>query len=135
MPPIFGQSQVPLKPPAPKTFLQKVMPLIHLLVAWILLAYFVAWKEPEVFEEKSHGSLTSGGVWSRWAQLGWKHPGEGFGVQLVVRLLIRSYTNSGFTSLAAFLLGFHYTNDRPALLENFLRTCTSFCFHIHRGSC
>ena len=41
IPPMFEKSQTPAKPPAPKTFIQKVMPLIHLLAAWILLAYFM----------------------------------------------------------------------------------------------
>lgn len=87
LPPIFQNPQAPQKPPAPKTLVQKVMPFVHLLAAWILLLYFVVWKEPGVYEETSHGLLASGGVWARWAQLGWKSPSDGFGVQLVVSLL------------------------------------------------
>ncbi|KAL4254480.1 GET complex subunit Get2/sif1 [Abortiporus biennis] len=71
----------PPAPPKPKTTVQRVMPLIHILAAWLLLAYFVLWKEPEVFDVASHGSVSS--LWRRWAELGWKSPTENWGVQTV----------------------------------------------------
>lgn len=74
-------------PPKPKTLLQKLMPLIHVLAAWLLLAYFVLWKEPEAYEATTHGSELANSRWRRWAELGWKSPEDGFGVQTVVRLL------------------------------------------------
>ncbi|KAL1952391.1 hypothetical protein VTO73DRAFT_1540 [Trametes versicolor] len=70
-------------PPKPKTLLQKLMPLIHVLSAWFLLAYFVSWKEPEAYEAKTHGSELASSRWRRWAELGWKSPDDGFGVQTV----------------------------------------------------
>ncbi|PCH33159.1 hypothetical protein WOLCODRAFT_134951 [Wolfiporia cocos MD-104 SS10] len=66
----------------PKTLLHKVLPLIHLLGAWVLLAYFVIWKEPQLYESKTHG-LNSESIWRRWSELGWKSADEGWGVQSV----------------------------------------------------
>ena len=77
-----------LKPPAAvakKTLLQKLLPLIHFLAAWSLLAYFVFWKEPEVFDAQTHG-VVSNSWWARWAELSRRSPQDGFGVQFVVRL-------------------------------------------------
>ncbi|KAH9891202.1 hypothetical protein C8Q73DRAFT_792635 [Cubamyces lactineus] len=70
-------------PPKPKTFLQKILPLVHIIAAWALLAYFVLWKEPEVYDAKTHGSELAEGRWRRWADLGWKSPEDGWGVQAV----------------------------------------------------
>ncbi|GBE78578.1 hypothetical protein BKA93DRAFT_902562 [Sparassis latifolia] len=67
----------------PKTFLQKVLPLVHLLVAWALLAYFVFWKEPESYDLRTHGAVLSDTRWTRWAELAWKFPEQGWGVQAV----------------------------------------------------
>ena len=69
--------------PKPKTLLQKLMPIIHVVCAWMLLAYFVFWKEPETYEESTHGS-TAGSRWRRWADLAYKAPEDSFGVQTVV---------------------------------------------------
>lgn len=74
----------------PKTRLQKMIPLIHLLAAWALLAYFVLWKEPEKYESLTHDA-TSENFWGRWAELGWKSPREGWGVQTVVCLIHTSH--------------------------------------------
>lgn len=80
----FAPPQPPA-PPKPKTLLQKLIPLIHILAAWILLAYFVLWREPAAFDAQSHGAGgASGDWWRRWAELGWKHPGDGWGVQALV---------------------------------------------------
>ncbi|KAI0324455.1 hypothetical protein GY45DRAFT_380364 [Cubamyces sp. BRFM 1775] len=70
-------------PPKPKTFLQKILPLVHIIAAWVLLAYFVLWKEPEAYDAKTHGSELAEGRWRRWADLGWKSPEDGWGVQAV----------------------------------------------------
>ncbi|KAI0935601.1 hypothetical protein AcV5_003983 [Taiwanofungus camphoratus] len=67
----------------PKSRLQKLMPFMHLLAAWALLAYFVTWREPEAYESRTHGSHVSEGSWKRWAELGWKSAEEGWGVQPV----------------------------------------------------
>ncbi|PSS00609.1 hypothetical protein PHLCEN_2v4119 [Hermanssonia centrifuga] len=82
MPPpnMFGQAAAP---PKKKTLLQKIMPLIHFAAAWILLTYFVLWKEPEVFDARTHGIASSDGRWRRWAELGWQNATDGLGVQFV----------------------------------------------------
>ncbi|KAH8101549.1 hypothetical protein BXZ70DRAFT_933823 [Cristinia sonorae] len=76
-----GMTMEPPAPPAPKTRLQKLMPVIHLVAAWLLFAYFAFWKEPEMFEA-SHGLLPAN-RWRRWAELGWKDSKDGWGVQAV----------------------------------------------------
>jgi GET complex subunit GET2 len=66
--------------------LQKLMPLVHAVSVWTLLAYFVLWMEPQVFESLVP-VVGLGDRWSRWAaltrkaatsDLGW------LGVQVVV---------------------------------------------------
>ncbi|KAI0641087.1 hypothetical protein C8Q79DRAFT_991594 [Trametes meyenii] len=69
--------------PKPKTFVQKAMPIIHIVAAWVLLVYFVLWKEPEAYEAKTHGAELAESRWRRWAELGWKSPEDGWGVQTV----------------------------------------------------
>ena len=81
----------PPAPPKPKTLLQKFIPIIHILAAWILLGYFVLWREPAAFELQSHGAGgASADWWRRWAELGWKNPGDGWGVQALVSFDQRS---------------------------------------------
>ena len=67
----------------PKTRLQKLLPFIHLIAAWILLMYFVLRREPEAFESRTHHA-PSENLWRRWAELAWESPGDGWGVQPVV---------------------------------------------------
>ncbi|KAI1790490.1 hypothetical protein LXA43DRAFT_507118 [Ganoderma leucocontextum] len=85
-PPAFpfpGAGKTPSQnaPPRPKTLLQKLLPIIHIISAWALLAYFSLWKEPEAYDAKTHGSRES--HWRRWAELSWKSPEDGWGVQTV----------------------------------------------------
>ena len=70
-----------------RTLLQKFMPIIHLIAGWMLLAYFVLWREPEAFSFQSLASAEVGSAWTRWAELGWRKPEGSWGVQFVVRLL------------------------------------------------
>jgi len=71
--------------------IQRFIPLVHLITIWCLLVYFVLWREPEVFEEQTHGAVINNGRWRRWAELGWRNTMKegGWGVQLVVYLPIR----------------------------------------------
>ncbi|KAG6840519.1 hypothetical protein C0991_006192 [Blastosporella zonata] len=57
--------------PPTQSRLQKMMPFVHLLTMWCLLAYFVMYMEPRVHSE-TVGNLDSlgGGLWRRWAELG-----------------------------------------------------------------
>ncbi|KAF4566493.1 hypothetical protein EYR36_011924 [Pleurotus pulmonarius] len=53
---------------APPSRLQKVMPFVHLGAMWLLLGYFVLYKEPELFQAKAH--LTQAvSLQSRWSEL------------------------------------------------------------------
>jgi len=71
------------KAPAPPTRLQKILPLIHLLSVWCLLAYFVLWREPQAFREGTAGVVEED-WWVRWAKLAWRNAGDvGWGVQAV----------------------------------------------------
>lgn len=47
--------------------LQQLMPFVHLVMMWCLLAYFVMWEEPRVYEQRNIGREF--GVWRRWAEL------------------------------------------------------------------
>ncbi|TFY63463.1 hypothetical protein EVJ58_g3236 [Rhodofomes roseus] len=82
MPGMSGIPQQKVAAAKPKTRLQKLLPFIHLTAAWMLLMYFVFWREPEAFESRTH-RLLSDDVWRRWAELGWKSPSDGWGVQPV----------------------------------------------------
>ncbi|THH30390.1 hypothetical protein EUX98_g3793 [Antrodiella citrinella] len=79
---LMGMQQ-PAAPRPPKTFLQKLMPVVHMVAAWMLFAYFVLWKEPEAYDARAHGSILVEGRWKRWAELGWKNAADGWGVQTV----------------------------------------------------
>lgn len=71
-------------PPKPPTRLQKWMPLLHLVCMWCLLAFFVLWKEPQVFVEKTAGAVEVA-LWRRWPKLVTQGTlGGAWGVQVVV---------------------------------------------------
>ncbi|TFK47917.1 hypothetical protein OE88DRAFT_1664876 [Heliocybe sulcata] len=54
-------------PPKPPSALRKLMPLIHLLATWCLLAYYVLVSEPR--------TAFAGQGWQRWADLAWRKSG------------------------------------------------------------
>jgi len=66
--------------PRPKTTLQKLLPVLHLLATWILLAFFVASKEPQAYAEKPH-AISGTAIWQRWAELNWRKESSVLGVQ------------------------------------------------------
>jgi hypothetical protein len=70
--------------PKPRTLLQKLVPVLHLLSVWALLAYFVLWKEPEAYEARTFEAMAGGGRWRRWAELDRGNLAVGWGVQVVV---------------------------------------------------
>ncbi|KAI0369861.1 hypothetical protein BV20DRAFT_995869 [Pilatotrama ljubarskyi] len=99
-----GLGMAPL--PKPKTLLQKLMPVIHLLAAWMLLAYFVLWKEPEAYEARTHGTDMAGSRWRRWAELSWKSPEDGWGVQPVVRRMCDTLLGDTHGAIQPFFWAF-----------------------------
>ena len=76
-------AQAPLATPKSRTLLEKLLPLVHLIAGWALLAYFVIWKEPQAYDDQPHTDATDS-RWRRWAELGWKSPTDSWGVQFVV---------------------------------------------------
>ncbi|KAI6043788.1 hypothetical protein EDC04DRAFT_2866210 [Pisolithus marmoratus] len=77
-----GQSPLTQTPPSR---LQNMIPLIHALCMWCLLAFFVLWKEPSVYAEKAAVHQSEVSIWRRWQMLGYRRPEDegGWGVQLV----------------------------------------------------
>jgi hypothetical protein len=68
----------------PRTRAQRLLPAVHLLAVWALLAYFVVWREPAVVGAGFEGH---GAAW-RWTQLARRSPkAGGWSVQLVVGIL------------------------------------------------
>jgi hypothetical protein len=93
--PPFGPGmtgKAPIDVPEPTT-LQKVMPLLHILAIWCLLAYFVLWAEPQMHSAVNGEHEGAVGLWKRWAELGRHSPlvesiTQTFRVQLVVRFFL-----------------------------------------------
>lgn len=93
MPPGMNLGKAPASAPAPKSLLQKMLPLVHLVALWSLLAYFVIYVEP-----RAHGALVDdgsfrgwSGILTRWAELEKRRPQEkmfhGWSVAAVVNIL------------------------------------------------
>ena len=56
------------KPPASKY--QKFAPLVHLVLLWALLGYFVFWFEPKIYGERIVDAFpVVGSLWERWRVL------------------------------------------------------------------
>ncbi|KAH0838777.1 hypothetical protein J3R83DRAFT_7153 [Lanmaoa asiatica] len=78
-----GKAPAPPASPKPPTRLQKWMPLLHLVCMWCLLAFFVLWREPQVFVEKTAGAIEVA-FWKRWPKLATQGTlGGAWGVQVV----------------------------------------------------
>ncbi|KAG1829411.1 hypothetical protein EV424DRAFT_1526332 [Suillus variegatus] len=77
-----GKVPAPPAPAKPLSTVQKFTPLLHILCTWLILAFFVLVKEPQILVERSGGFSES--VWKRWAELAWRSSSiEGWGVQFV----------------------------------------------------
>lgn len=77
-----GKVPAPLAPAKPPSIVQKFTPLLHILCTWLILAFFVLFKEPQMLVERSGGFSES--FWKRWAELAWRSSSiEGWGVQFV----------------------------------------------------
>ncbi|KAI9453945.1 hypothetical protein HD554DRAFT_2152290 [Boletus coccyginus] len=78
-----GKAPAPPAAPKPPTRVQKWMPLLHLVCMWCLLAFFVLWKEPQVFVEQTAGAVEVA-FWKRWPKLVTQGAlGGAWGVQVV----------------------------------------------------
>lgn len=119
----MGMGPAPAKP---KSKLQKVLPLLHLVAMWCLLAYFVLWVEPRVHADaagwQNGVGAGAGGLWRRWASLGVRAPGvlETFRVHVVVRIA-PSLLSASVSSCFIFFVGSHSSGRS--------RLCRSHCTH------
>lgn len=74
--------------PKPRSKVQKLLPLIHVISVWCLFVFFAAWREPVVHHENSPWQGGESSFWARWARLSpqsIKTQGEAWQVQPVVR--------------------------------------------------
>jgi len=55
--------------PRPRSKLQKLLPLIHVISVWCLFVFFATWREPTVHHEKSPWQGEENSFWARWARL------------------------------------------------------------------
>jgi len=72
--------------PKPRSKLQKLLPLIHVISVWCLFVFFAAWREPTVHHENSPWQGEENSFWARWARLSpqsIKTQGEAWQVQPV----------------------------------------------------
>ncbi|KAG2030051.1 hypothetical protein BDR03DRAFT_929313 [Suillus americanus] len=77
-----GKVPAPPAPTKPPSVVQKFTPLLHILSTWLILGFFVLFKEPQMLVERSGGFSES--FWKRWAELAWRSSSiEGWGVQFV----------------------------------------------------
>jgi len=70
-----------------KTFIQKLLPVLHVIAVWTLVAFFIFWREPEAFRAQNSAVVSTGDIWNRWARLA-SGPAEqnSWGIEMVVSL-------------------------------------------------
>jgi hypothetical protein len=152
---LFGGSASP--PPQtqrPRTLVQKLVPVLHVLSMLAMLVWFVGWKEPEEFAEtwlsnsvKEDESFGVGGKefgWKRWARLARGPPVAGLVVSPIVRgvfalIYVRRVVLLNSRCIARVLLGVYNAAARTTLFAFILRTRALgfsvrflfFLFHAH----
>lgn len=52
-----------------KTVIQKLLPILHVIAVWALVAFFIFWREPEAFRARNSAVVSTGDIWNRWAWL------------------------------------------------------------------
>ena len=70
-----------------KTVIQKLLPILHVVAVWALVAFFIFWREPEAFRARNSALVSTGDIWNRWARLA-TGPAEqsSWGIEIVVSL-------------------------------------------------
>ena len=73
----------------PKNFIQKLLPILHVIAVWALVAFFIFWREPEAFRARNSAVVSTSNIWNRWARLA-SGPAEQsmWGIEIVVSLLL-----------------------------------------------
>jgi hypothetical protein len=71
----------------PKPFIQKLLPILHVIAVWALVAFFIFWREPEAFRARNSAVVSRSDIWNRWARLA-SGPAEQstWGIEMVVSL-------------------------------------------------
>ena len=91
--------------PKPRSKLQKLLPLIHVILVWCLFMFFAVWREPAVHSENSTWQNEETSFWARWARLSpqsSRTQGETWQVQPVVRLPYITVPDQVLTVLQPF---------------------------------
>ena len=71
----------------PKTVIQKLLPILHIIAVWALVAFFIFWQEPESFRARNSAVVSTGDMWNRWARLASSPVEEGlWAIEIVVSL-------------------------------------------------
>lgn len=80
-----GTASRPKTEAKPKTVIQKLLPILHVIAVWALVAFFIIWREPEAFRARNSAVVSTGDIWNRWAWLASK-PAEqsSWGIEIVV---------------------------------------------------
>jgi GET complex subunit GET2 len=84
-----SQSKAEAKPKEakPKTVIQKLLPTLHVIAVWALVAFFIFWQEPEAFRARNSAVVSTGDIWNRWARLvGGPAEQSSWGIEIVVSL-------------------------------------------------
>ncbi|KAG6820135.1 hypothetical protein H0H93_005010 [Arthromyces matolae] len=106
--------------PAPPTRIQKLMPFVHLLSTWALLAYFVLYLEPKTYLAGLGNFVDLGGqqsgIWKRWAELG-----RASGIDNVVLLLKVSIVDAVQPPMLLSLALPHLPPPLPSIITNALK--------------
>jgi GET complex subunit GET2 len=106
----------------PKTAIQKLLPILHVIAVWALVAFFIFWQEPEAFRARNSAVVSTGDIWNRWARLA-NSPAErsSWGIEIVVSVLLSN--NRSLTFMKAIFLGFCFIGACTSLDENFFQLC------------
>ncbi len=71
----------------PKAVIQKLLPILHVIAVWAIVAFFVFWQEPEAFRARNSAVVSTSDIWSRGARLvGDPAEQSSWGVEIVVSL-------------------------------------------------
>ena len=82
-----GAASQPKAEAKPKTVIQRLLPILHVITVWALVAFFIFWREPEAFRARNFAVVSTGDIWNRWARLA-STPAEqsSWGIEIVVSL-------------------------------------------------
>jgi hypothetical protein len=80
-----GAASQPRAEAKPKPFIQKLLPILHIIAVWALVAFFIFWREPEAFRARNSAVVSTGDIWNRWARLaGGPAEQSTWGIEIVV---------------------------------------------------